>query len=130
MILLHRYKWTTESPYSPAEQQKILNGETITWYVENYDKLKVIEPDKWMYRVGDRVEILIGKDKGKQGTIAQVIDDRISYRVKIKKKCAINPKAIKCTERLENLACTFGFFAELLLITSDNSKSTTFYFTQ
>lgn len=69
------YKWTMESPYSPAEQQKILSGDTIAWYLKNYDKVKVVEPDKWMYKAGDKVEILVGKDQGKQGTVIQVIPE-------------------------------------------------------
>ena len=67
-----RYKWTTESPYHPSEQQKILKGDSIRWYIENYDQVKVVEPDDWLYKVGDHVEILHGKDKGKKGDVIQV----------------------------------------------------------
>lgn len=33
-------------------------------------------PENWLFFRGDRVEILVGKDKGKQGIINQVIQER------------------------------------------------------
>lgn len=44
----------------------------MNWYKHNYYKLKIIEPDQWLFKVGDKVEILVGKDKGKKGDIVQV----------------------------------------------------------
>ncbi|CAG0882216.1 unnamed protein product [Cyprideis torosa] len=39
--------------------------------------LPIVEPIKeWSFFKGDRVEILVGKDKGKQGTVIQVIPER------------------------------------------------------
>lgn len=32
--------------------------------------------DNWSHFLGDRVEILVGKDKGKQGFINQIIQER------------------------------------------------------
>ncbi|XP_078485154.1 large ribosomal subunit protein uL24m [Ciona intestinalis] len=67
------YKWSKDSPYHPVEQQKILKGEYLEWYRYNFHKQKVIPPDAWLFRVGDKVEILTGKDKGKQGDVIQVV---------------------------------------------------------
>lgn len=33
-------------------------------------------PQDWLYFRGDRVEVLVGKDKGKQGIVTQVIQER------------------------------------------------------
>uniref|UniRef100_A0A915KS64 Large ribosomal subunit protein uL24m n=1 Tax=Romanomermis culicivorax TaxID=13658 RepID=A0A915KS64_ROMCU len=33
-------------------------------------------PEKWLYFVGDRVEVLSGKDKGKQGIVCEIIRER------------------------------------------------------
>ncbi|CAK8690914.1 large ribosomal subunit protein uL24m-like [Clavelina lepadiformis] len=67
------YKWTLTSPYSAEEQQKIMTGQTIAWYQHNYNKMKIVPPDKWLYEVGDKVQILVGKDEGKQGEVIQVV---------------------------------------------------------
>ena len=67
------YKWSTKSPYSPNEQVKIAGGHHVSWYQQNFDKMKLVPPEKWLYNVGDTVEILAGKDKGKQGEIIQVV---------------------------------------------------------
>ena len=73
ILFLHiRYKWTRRSPYHPEEQQKILTGSSISWYRKTLHKRKVIPPDDWLFKVGDKVEILEGKDKGKQGDIIVV----------------------------------------------------------
>lgn len=66
------YKWTAASPYSPEEQMKIRQGDSLQWYRHNIHKLPVVDTDKWLYRIGDRVHILTGKDKGKIGTIKKV----------------------------------------------------------
>lgn len=34
------------------------------------------DPELWLFYRGDRVEILVGKDKGKQGIVTQVIQER------------------------------------------------------
>jgi len=67
------YKWSTKSPYSPQEQNRIRSGADIGWYQHNYHKLKLVPPDEWLINVGDTVEVLVGKDKGKQGQIVQVV---------------------------------------------------------
>nr|CAB3263969.1 39S ribosomal protein L24, mitochondrial [Phallusia mammillata] len=67
------YKWSTTSPYHPIEQHKILSAEHVGWYKNNFWKQKIIPPDEWLYQVGDKVEILEGKDKGKQGDVTQVV---------------------------------------------------------
>lgn len=36
----------------------------------------ILVPEDWMFFKGDRVEILVGKDKGKQGLVNQVIQER------------------------------------------------------
>lgn len=35
-----------------------------------------ILPDEWSYFRGDRVEVLVGRDKGKQGIVKQIIQER------------------------------------------------------
>lgn len=72
ILLISRYKWTGESPYSPEEQNKIKLGASIGWYENNVHKLKVVDPNEWLYRVGDKVQVLAGKDKGKTGIISKV----------------------------------------------------------
>uniref|UniRef100_H2YKH4 Large ribosomal subunit protein uL24m n=1 Tax=Ciona savignyi TaxID=51511 RepID=H2YKH4_CIOSA len=67
------YKWTTESPYSPTEQHKIRTAEHVDWYRFNFQSLKIVPPDEWLFKVGDKVEILVGKDIGKQGEVIQVV---------------------------------------------------------
>jgi len=69
------YKWTGESPYTPEEQNKIKLGESIGWYANNVDKLKVVDPNEWLYRVGDKVQVLTGKDKGKYGYVSKVFPE-------------------------------------------------------
>lgn len=34
------------------------------------------DPEQWLFYRGDRVEILVGRDKGKQGIVTQVIQER------------------------------------------------------
>ncbi|XP_039264806.2 large ribosomal subunit protein uL24m-like [Styela clava] len=70
------YKWTMDSPYSPMEQRKIRAKEHINWYRHNYDKIKYTPPDKWLFHVGDKVEILAGKDKGKKGEVVMIVPQR------------------------------------------------------
>lgn len=40
----------------------------------SYNQFSVLET--WSYFKGDRVEVLVGKDKGKQGIVKQVIQER------------------------------------------------------
>lgn len=70
------YKWSLQSPYSPAEQSRIRGREDVGWYTHNYDKIKLTPPEKWLIHVGDKVQILKGKDKGKTGTITRIIPER------------------------------------------------------
>lgn len=37
---------------------------------------KLLPAENWSFFKGDRVEVLVGKDKGKQGIIKQVIQER------------------------------------------------------
>ncbi|XP_015109835.1 probable 39S ribosomal protein L24, mitochondrial [Diachasma alloeum] len=54
---------------------------TREFYLENFPGKKLspvlVEPIKeWSYFRGDRVEILVGRDKGKQGLVQQIIQER------------------------------------------------------
>jgi len=54
---------------------------TQEFYMDNLPgsrKLRTwVEPiDTWSYFLGDRVEVLVGKDKGKQGYVKQIIQER------------------------------------------------------
>lgn len=71
-IYFNRYKWTRASPYSPDEQVKIRTRDKYFWYKYNYNKLSYTPPEEWKFFVGDQVQILAGKDKGKQGEVVQV----------------------------------------------------------
>lgn len=42
----------------------------------NGRNLAFIDTEKWSFYRGDRVELMVGKDKGKQGLIASVIEER------------------------------------------------------
>lgn len=41
-----------------------------------YKIVFVIISENWSYFRGDRIEVLVGKDKGKQGIVSQVIPER------------------------------------------------------
>lgn len=71
------YKWSVDqSPYSPVEQRRIRAREDIGWYKNNFDKMKITPPDKWIFKIGDNVQILEGKDKGKTGQVVRIIPQR------------------------------------------------------
>lgn len=70
------YKWSLASPYSPMEQTRIRMREDVGWYIRNYDKIKITPPEQWLYHVGDKVQILAGKDNGKTGEVIRVIPQR------------------------------------------------------
>lgn len=64
-----QWKFTTNRPW------------TREFYMENYPGKKVqsacVEPIKdWSFFRGDRVEILTGRDKGKQGIVIQIFQER------------------------------------------------------
>lgn len=64
-----KYRFTTNRPW------------TIQFFHQNYPgslrKKVFLEPIKeWSFFKGDRVEVLVGKDKGKQGIVQQVIQER------------------------------------------------------
>lgn len=64
-----KFRFTTNRPW------------TGQFFQQNYPgtlrKKVFIEPIKnWSFFKGDRVEILVGKDKGKQGIVSQVIQER------------------------------------------------------
>lgn len=69
------YKWSDKSPYSPQEQDRISIGADLKWYKTNIHKLRVVQPDEWLYRIGDKVQVLEGKDKGKTGLIKKVVPE-------------------------------------------------------
>ncbi|XP_015510422.1 large ribosomal subunit protein uL24m [Neodiprion pinetum] len=63
------FRFTTNRPWSgPAEFQNSPH---------KYRKKVFVEPLKdWNFFKGDRVQLLVGRDKGKQGIITQVIQER------------------------------------------------------
>ncbi|XP_071453393.1 large ribosomal subunit protein uL24m [Hetaerina americana] len=64
-----KFRFTTNRPWTYQFYQQNMPG---------VQRKKVfLEPIKeWVYFKGDRVEILVGKDKGKQGIVSQVIQER------------------------------------------------------
>ncbi len=64
-----RYRFTTNRPWTGQFRQQNMPG-TIR-------KKVFIEPiENWSFFKGDRVEVLVGKDAGKQGIVTQVIRER------------------------------------------------------
>lgn len=64
-----KFKYTVDHPWTSQFQQENMPGSrhTKVW----------VEPVKeWSYFRGDRVEILEGKDKGKQGFVTSIIQER------------------------------------------------------
>lgn len=70
------YKWTLTSPYSPMEQARIRGREDVDWYMSSYDKIKITPPEEWLFHIGDKVQILSGKDSGKTGEVIRVVPQR------------------------------------------------------
>ncbi|KAI4467231.1 mitochondrial ribosomal protein l24 [Holotrichia oblita] len=63
------YRFTTNRPWSGQFRQQNLPGRRT--------KKVFVEPIKdWSYFRGDRVEVLVGRDKGKQGIVKQIIQER------------------------------------------------------
>lgn len=64
-----KYRFTTNRPWTHQFRQQNMPG---------LQRKKVfIEPvEKWTFFKGDRVEVLVGKDKGKQGIVKQIIQER------------------------------------------------------
>ncbi|CAK1547834.1 unnamed protein product [Leptosia nina] len=64
-----KFRFTTNRPWTGAFARQNERG--------TLRKKVFVEPIKeWSFFKGDRVEILVGKDKGKQGIVAQVIQER------------------------------------------------------
>jgi large subunit ribosomal protein L24 len=64
-----KYRFTMNRPWTGQFRQQNMPG-TIR-------KKVFLEPiENWSYFRGDRVEVLVGKDKGKQGIVTQVIPER------------------------------------------------------
>lgn len=64
-----KFRFTTNRPWSGQFRQQNLAGTTR--------KKVFIEPIiDWSFFRGDRVEILVGKDKGKQGIVSQIFQER------------------------------------------------------
>ncbi|CRK92000.1 CLUMA_CG005580, isoform A [Clunio marinus] len=66
-----KFRFTTNRPWTAQFYQQNMPG-TIRKKVF----VEPIPPEQWMYFRGDRVEVLVGKDKGKQGIVNQVIQER------------------------------------------------------
>ncbi|XP_075985991.1 mitochondrial ribosomal protein L24 [Anticarsia gemmatalis] len=68
-IARKHYRFTTNRPWTA---QFAMQNER-----NNLRKKVFVEPiAEWSFFKGDRVEILVGKDKGKQGIVSQVIQER------------------------------------------------------
>ncbi|KOB79126.1 putative mitochondrial/ ribosomal protein l24 [Operophtera brumata] len=64
-----KFRFTTNRPWTAQFRQQNDRG--------MYRKKVFIEPvGEWSFFKGDRVEIMVGKDKGKQGIVSQVIQER------------------------------------------------------
>lgn len=65
----HRFRFTTNRSWTGQFKQQNMPG-TIR-------KKVFIEPiENWSFFRGDRVEVLVGKDKGKQGIVSQIFPER------------------------------------------------------
>ncbi|XP_073825261.1 mitochondrial ribosomal protein L24 [Musca autumnalis] len=64
-----RYRYTMNRPWTGHFRQQNMPG-TIR------KKVHITPIEDWSYFRGDRVEILVGKDKGKHGLVTQVIPER------------------------------------------------------
>ncbi|XP_041971418.1 probable 39S ribosomal protein L24, mitochondrial [Aricia agestis] len=64
-----KFRFTTNRPWTGQFRQQNERG--------THRKKVFLEPvGEWSFFKGDRVEILVGKDKGKQGIVTQVIQER------------------------------------------------------
>ncbi|XP_017043663.1 probable 39S ribosomal protein L24, mitochondrial [Drosophila ficusphila] len=64
-----RFRYTTNRPWTGQFRQQNMPG-TVRRKV-------LVEPiEEWSFFRGDRIEVLVGKDKGKQGIVTQVIPER------------------------------------------------------
>lgn len=64
-----KFRFTSNRPWTGQFRQQNMPG--------SIRKKVFVEPIKnWSFFRGDRVEVLVGKDKGKQGIVSQVIQER------------------------------------------------------
>ncbi|KAJ6650102.1 putative 39S ribosomal protein L24, mitochondrial [Pseudolycoriella hygida] len=64
-----KFRFTTNRPWTSQFKQQNMTG--------TMRKKVFLEPiEEWSYFKGDRVEVLVGRDKGKQGIVKQVIQER------------------------------------------------------
>ncbi|XP_063709989.1 large ribosomal subunit protein uL24m [Culicoides brevitarsis] len=69
VIKRKKFRFTTERPWTAQFQQANLAG--------SLRKKVFVEPiAEWNIFRGDRVEVLVGRDKGKQGIVSQIIAER------------------------------------------------------
>ncbi|XP_053959896.1 probable 39S ribosomal protein L24, mitochondrial [Anastrepha ludens] len=64
-----RFRYTTNRPWTGQFRQQNMPG-TIR------KKVFLNPVEEWSFFRGDRIEVLVGKDKGKQGIVSQVIPER------------------------------------------------------
>ncbi|KAG6459134.1 probable 39S ribosomal protein L24, mitochondrial [Manduca sexta] len=68
-IARKKYRFTTNRPWSGQFKQQ--NDRNV------HRKKVFVEPiAEWSFFKGDRVEVMVGRDKGKQGIVSQVIQER------------------------------------------------------
>ncbi|CAH0598412.1 unnamed protein product [Chrysodeixis includens] len=68
-IARKKYRFTTNRPWT--SQFRMQNERNL------HRKKVFLEPvGEWSFFKGDRVEVMVGKDKGKQGIVSQVIQER------------------------------------------------------
>ncbi|KAI8423850.1 hypothetical protein MSG28_012859 [Choristoneura fumiferana] len=73
-IARKKFRFTTNRPWTG--QFRLQNERDV------HRKKVFLEPvGEWSFFRGDRVEVLVGKDKGKQGIVTQVIQERNWVRV-------------------------------------------------
>ncbi|XP_017063048.2 probable 39S ribosomal protein L24, mitochondrial [Drosophila eugracilis] len=64
-----RFRYTTNRPWTGQFRQQNMPG--------TMRRKVFVEPiEEWSFFRGDRIEVLVGKDKGKQGIVTQVIPER------------------------------------------------------
>ncbi|XP_030383124.1 probable 39S ribosomal protein L24, mitochondrial [Scaptodrosophila lebanonensis] len=64
-----RFRYTTNRPWTGQFRQQNMPG--------TMRKKVFVEPvEEWSFFRGDRIEVLVGKDKGKQGIVTQAIPER------------------------------------------------------
>lgn len=86
-----KFRFTTNRPWTgqfkqqnqPGTMRKKVFLEPIGEFIRNSQLMLISKhnvsdpfPENWTFFKGDRVEVLVGKDKGKQGIVKQVIEER------------------------------------------------------